>query len=122
MNGGDYRGWINPRDDSRIVGNAKTKGAKPSTAGMVCPLSKAGAPESISDSVISLITTEVGGARGILHRCSSKYLSQSSFDSIDIVLWLVPAYVLRGHRLAAMQLLLRTTSLSIQMISWSAKL
>ena len=57
--------WINPRDGSTIVGKAKTKGVKPSMVGMACPFFGAGALESTSDSMISLITTEVGGV-GIL--------------------------------------------------------
>ena len=80
--------WINPRDDSTIIGNAKTKGAKPSTSGTVCPFFGAGAPESIGDS-FSSIMTKVRGAEGILHRCSRKYSSQSSLNSTNIALWLV---------------------------------
>ena len=105
-----------------IVGNAKTKGAKPSTVGMVCHFFRAGALESIGDSVISLMVTKVRGAKGILHRCSRKYSSQSSFDLTNIVLSLIPACVLgRRHKLAAIQLFFHMTSLLIQMIPRSAK-
>ena len=104
------------------AGSAKTKGVKPLTVGMACPFFGAGTSESIGDFVISSITTEVEGAGGTLHKCSHKYLSQSFLDSIVIVLWLVPAWVFSGHRLATMQSLLRTTSLLIQIIPWLAKL
>ena len=114
--------WKNPRDGFSTGGSAKTKGVKPSMASMACPFFEAGAPESIGDFVISSITTEVEGAGGTLHKCSHKYSSQSFLDSIVIVLWLVPAWVFRGHRLATMQSLLRTTSLLIQIIPWLAKL
>ena len=91
-------------------------------ASMACPFFEAGALESIGDSVISSITMEVEGAGGTLHKRSHKYLSQSFLNPIVIVLWLVPAWVFRGHRLAAMQSLLRITSLSIQRMPWLAKL
>ena len=65
--------WINPRDGSVTTGNAKTR-VKPSMDGMACPFFVASALESTSDSVISLIMTEVKGARGILHKRSCKYL------------------------------------------------
>ena len=105
-----------------IAGNAKTRGAKPSTAGVVCPFFGAKALKSMSDSVISSIKTEVRGVGGILHKHSRKYASHSFLDPIVIVLWLVPAWVLGRHRLATMQSFLRTTSLSIQMISQLARL
>ena len=78
------------------VGNAKTKGVKPSMAGMVCPFFGAGTLESAGDSIISSIMTEVGGAgvlipRGTLQRHSCKYSSQFSLDPIVIALCLVPA-------------------------------
>ena len=85
-----------------IAGNAKTRGVKPSTVGMVCPFFGANAPKCISDSIISSIMTKVGGGEGILQKRSHKYSSQSSLDPIDIALWLVPACVLESHRLATM--------------------
>ena len=99
--------WINLGDGFATTGNAKTRGVKPSMASMACPFFGAGAPKSISDSIISLITTEVGRAGGILHKCSCKNSSQSVLDPIIIALWLVPVWVFGGHRLAAMQSLLR---------------
>jgi len=57
--------------------------------------------------------TEVRGIGGILHKRSHKYSSQSFLDPIDIALWLVPAWVLGGHRLAAMQSFICTDSLWI---------
>ena len=114
--------WIYLGDGSAIVGSAKIKGAKPSTVGMVYPFFGAGAPESIDDSVISSITTEVEGAGGILNKGSRKYPIQSFLDPIEIALWLVATWVFRGHRLAAMHLLLHTDSLLIQMIQQSARL
>ena len=67
--------WINLRDASTIASNAKTKGVKPLMAGMACPFIGASTPESIGNSVISSITTEVSGAEGILHKRSCKYSS-----------------------------------------------
>ena len=114
--------WINPRDDSMIAVNVKTKEVKPSIVDRICPFFEAGTPKSIGDSMISLIMTKVGGAGVVLHRHSRKYSSQSCLYPIDIALWLVPICVLGGHRLATMQSLLHTTSLSIQMIPRSARL
>jgi len=54
--------YINPGDGSATTGNAKTKGVEPSMASMACPFFGAGAPKSTSDSMISLIMTEVGEA------------------------------------------------------------
>lgn len=67
--------WINPRGGLTTTGNSKTKGVKPSMPGMVCPFFEASTLESISYSIISLITTKVIGAsalipRGTLQRCS----------------------------------------------------
>jgi len=58
--------WINLGDDSGITGYVKTKGAKPSMAGMVCPFFGASAPKSIGDSIIFSMATKVRGAGGIL--------------------------------------------------------
>jgi len=96
----------------------KIKGARPSTAGVVCPFSGASALESTGDFIISSITTEVGGVGilvlgGILQRRSRKYSSQSSLDPTNIAPWLVLAYAPRRHKLATMQLLFLTTALSI---------
>ena len=77
---------INPRDGSTTVGSAKIRGVKPSMADMACPFFRAGTPESTGDFVISLITTKVGGAGGILYKRSHKYSSQSFLDPIVIVL------------------------------------
>ena len=114
--------WINPRDDSVIADNIKTKEVKPSIADRICPFFEAGTPKSIGDFMISLIMTKVGGAGVVLHRRSRKYSSQSCLYPIDIALWLVPICVLEGHWLATMQSLLHTTSLSIQIIPRSARL
>ena len=57
--------WINPGDGFAIIGNAKTKGAKPSIVGMVCSFFEAGTPESTGNSVVSSITIEVRGV-GVL--------------------------------------------------------
>ena len=67
--------WINLGDGFATAGSAKTKGLKPSMAGMTCPFFGVDAPKSIDDSVISSITTEARGARGVLHKHSCKYLS-----------------------------------------------
>ena len=91
-------------------------------ASMAYPFFEASAPKSIGNFVISSITTEVEGARGTLHKRFHKYSSQTFLDLIVIVLWLVPTWVFGGHRLAAMQSLLCTTSLSIQIMPWLAKL
>ena len=104
---------VNPGDDSMTASNAKTRGVKTSMAGMACPFFGSGASESTSDFVISSIMTEVEGARGILHKRSYKYSSQSFLDPINIALWLVPAWLFGGHRLAAMQSPLCIDSLSI---------
>ena len=114
--------YINPKDGFAIADGNKTRGVKPSIVGMACPFFGASAPESISDSVISSIMTKVRGARGILYKRSCKYSSQSFLDPINIELWLVLAWVLGGHRLAALQSFLYMTSLSIQIILRSAKL
>lgn len=95
--------------------------------GIICSFFGVGSLESTGDSIISLIMTEVGGVgvlipRGILQRRSCKFSSQFFLDPIDIALWLLPAWVLGGHRLAAMQSFLCTTSLSIQIMPWPAKL
>ena len=116
--------WTNSRDDLAVPSKDKIKGAKPS---MVCSFFRAGNLKSTGDSIISSITTEVGGTSvlilgGTLQRRFCKYSSPSFLDPIDIALWLVPICVLGGHRLAAMQSLLCTTSLSIQIIPWLAKL
>ena len=95
------------------AGSAKTKGVKPSTVGMACPFFGAGAFESTGDSVISSIMIKVEGAEGILHKRSCKYSPQSFLDPVDIALWLVPAWLFEGHRLAAMQSPLCMDSLSI---------
>ena len=113
---------VNPGDDSMTASNAKTRGVKTSMAGMACPFFGSGASESTSDFVISSIMTEVEGARGILHKRSYKYSSQSFLDPINIALWLVPAWVLGGHRLAAMESLLCIDSFSIYMIPRFARL
>jgi len=105
-----------------ITGSAKTRGAKLSMTSMVYPFFEASAPESTSDSVISSITTKVGGVGGILHKCFRKYSSQSFLDPIDIALWLVDTWVFGGHRLAAMQSFLCKDSLSIQKIPQSTTL
>ena len=83
------------------AGSAKTKGVKPLTIGMACPFFGAGTSESTGDFVISSIMIKVEGAKGILHKHSCKYSSQSFLDPIDIALWLVPAWLFGGHRLAA---------------------
>ena len=114
--------WINPGDGSTTTGSAKTQEEKPLTAGIACPFFGASSPKSTSDSVISSIKTEVRGARGIFHKHSRKYLSQSFLDPINTALWLVLAWVFGWHRLAAMQSLLRMDSFSVQMISWWARL
>ena len=44
--------------------STKTRVVKPSMAGMACPFFGASALESTGDSIISLITTEVGEAGG----------------------------------------------------------
>ena len=95
------------------AGSAKTKGVKPSTVGMACPFFGADAFESTGDSIISSIMIKVEGVEGILHKRSCKYSSQSFLDPIDIALWLVPAWLFGGHRLAAMQSPLCIDSLSI---------
>ena len=105
-----------------IPGNVKTKEEKPLIADVICPFFEVDALKSIGDSMISLIMTEVRGAEVVLHRHSHKHLSQSCLYLIDIVLWLVLVCVLGRHRLAAMQALLRMTSLLIQMIPRSARL
>ena len=118
---------INLGDGFATAGNAKTKGVKPSMTSIVCPFFRAGALESIGDSMISSITTKVRGASvpilgQTLQRRSCKYSSQFFLDPIDITLWLVFAYVLGGHKLATMQSLFCTTSLSTQMIPQSDRL
>ena len=67
---------------------------------MAYPFFGAGASESTGDFVISSTMIEVKGAEGILHKHSCKYSSQSFLDPIDITLWLVPAWLFRGHKLA----------------------
>ena len=104
---------INLGDGSMTTGSAKTRGVKPSMASIACPFFGTSAPKSISDFVISSIMIDVDRVKGILHKHSYKYSSQSFLDPIDIALWLVPAWVFRRYRLAAMQLLLRMDSLSI---------
>ena len=74
--------WTNPRDGFSIGGSAKTKGVKPSMASMAYPFFEANAPESIGNSVISLIMMKVRRARGTLHKHSSKYSSKSFLDPI----------------------------------------
>ena len=66
---------VNPGDDSMTASNAKTRGVKPSMAGMAYPFFGDGISESTGDFVISLITTKAQGARGILHKRSCKYSS-----------------------------------------------
>ena len=95
--------WTNPRDGFSTGGSAKTKRVKPSMAGMAYPFFDAGAPKSIGDSTISLIITEVRRDRWTLHKRSRKYSSP----------W---------YYCLAMQLLLCTTYLSIQLVPWLAKL
>ena len=120
MNGRDNKGslWINPGDGSAIPGKDKIKGVKPLMASMVCSFFGASMPESITDSIISLITIEVRNAgilipEGTLQMCSCQYSSQSFLDPTEMALWLVPTWVLGGHRLVFMQSLFRVTSLSI---------
>lgn len=96
--------WINDGNCSTTTGNAKTKGVKPSMAGMVFHFFEVGAPESTDDSIISSIITEVrrGGVLipgRTLQRRSCKYSSQSFLVPIVIALCLVLAWVLGGHRL-----------------------
>ena len=88
-------------EDFAIAGNVETKRAKPSIAGVVCPFFGVDTLKSTGDSTISLIKTKVRGARGILQKHSHKYSSHSFLDPIVIELWLVPAWVLGGQRLAA---------------------
>ena len=96
----------NPGDGSAIIGKDKIIEAKPSMVGMAYPFFRPGTPKSTGDSIISSITTEVGGAgihipRGTLQTCSYKYSSQYFLNPIDIALWLVPACVLGGHKLVS---------------------
>lgn len=113
---------INPGDGFATAGSIEIRGVKPSMAGVACPLFGAGTLESTGDSMISLTITEVRGAGGIPDKNSCKYSSQSFLDPTNIALWLVLAWLLGEHRLAAMQLFLRVISLSIQMIPQSARL
>ena len=95
------------------AGNARTRGVNPSIASGACLFPESGDFESAGDSMISLMTTEEGGTKVILRRRFSKYSSQSFLNLIDIALQLDPDWVTRAHKLAAMQSLLRTTSLLI---------
>ena len=108
----------NPGDGLAILGKDNIEGAKPSIAGRVCSFFGADTPDSTGDSIISLITTQVGGASililgGTLQRHSCKYSSQSFLNPINIVLWLVLAWVFGGHRLVAMQSLLHNIAFDL---------
>ena len=83
--------YTNPEEGLAIPGKDKIKGAKSSMVGMACPFFGASTPEATGDSIISSITTEVGGpsiliTRGTLQWHSRKYSSQSFLDPIDIAL------------------------------------
>ena len=100
--------WTDAGNVSTVASNAKTKGGK--------PFFRADAPESTSDSMISLMMIKVEEVGGILPRYSHMYLSQSLLNPTDTALWLVPTWVARGHTLDTMQLSFCTNSLLIQMI------
>lgn len=71
-------------------------------AGGACPFPKSDDPESVGDSMISSMTTEEGGTKVTLPRHFCRYSSQSFLDPTDIALQLVPNWVAKEHRLAAM--------------------
>ena len=114
--------WTDDDAGPTTIGNARTRGVNPLMAGGACPFPESDNFESTGDSMIFLITTKEGGAKVILPRHFCRYSSQSFLVPTDIVLQLVPNWVARGHRLAAMQSSLCTISLSIQIIPWLARL
>ena len=85
----------------------------PSIAGEAYLFPESGDSKFAGDSMISSMTTEEGGTEVTLPRRFSKYSSQSFLGPTDIALLLVLDWTARGHNLAAMQSLLRTTSFSI---------
>ena len=91
-------------------------------AGETCPFPKSDDPRSVDVSTISSMTAEEESAKVTWPRRFSKYSSQSFLDPTDIALQLVFNQVIGGHKLAAIQSLLRTISLSIEMILCSVKL
>ena len=81
--------------------------------GGACLFPESDNPESASDSMISSMTTEEGGAKVTLPRHFYRYLSQSFLDLTDIALQLALDWVAKGHRLAAMKSSLCTISFLI---------
>ena len=70
---------------SATAGNARTRGVNPSMAGRVCPFPEFDDPESVSDSMISLMTTEEVGAEVTLPKHFCRYSSQSFLDPTDSI-------------------------------------
>ena len=91
-------------------------------AGGAYPFPESDDLEFTSDSMISSMTTEEEGTKVTLPRRFGKYSSQSFLDPTNIALQLDSNWVIGGHKLAAMQSPLCTTSLSIQKIPLSARL
>ena len=114
--------YIDDEVDPVTTCNARTRGANPSMAGGTCPFPKSDDPRSADVSTISSMTAEEESAKVTWPRRFSKYSSQSFLDPTDIALQLVFNWVIGGHKLAAIQSLLRTISLSIEMIPCSVKL
>ena len=56
-----------------IASNTRTIGVNPSMAGRACPFPEFDDPKSAGDSMISLMTTEEGGAEVTLPRCFCRY-------------------------------------------------
>ena len=94
----------------------------PSIAGEAYLFPESGDSKFVGDYMISSMTIEEGGTEVTLPRQFSKYSSQSFLGPTDIALLLVLDWTARGHNLAAMQSLLRTTSFFIQIIPRSARL
>ena len=90
--------------------------------GGVCPFPESDDFRSAGDSTISSMTTEDRGIEVTLPRHFYRYSSQSFLNPTDKTLQLVPDWVSRGHRLAAMQSSFCTISLSIQIIPQLARL
>ena len=114
--------YIDDEVDPVTTCNARTRGSNPSMAGRTCPFPKSDDPRSTDVSTISSMTAEEESAKVTWPRCFSKYSSQSFLDPTDIALQLVFNWVIGGHKLAAIQSLLRTISLSIEMMPCSVKL
>ena len=84
------------------VGNVRTRGVNPLMVGGACLFPESDDLGSASDSMISSMTTEKGGAEVTLLRHFCRYSSQSFLDPTDIALQLATDWVARAHRLATM--------------------